>query len=64
MLQQIKPGPKYLWPRFVAAAILVGVFLAVLAVQREARRIKRIKASTAEQQMTNPALETPGQAKP
>jgi formylglycine-generating enzyme required for sulfatase activity len=46
MNEQNQLRPKYLWPRFVLAAVLLGVCLAVLAIRKEVTRIKRIKTSS------------------
>lgn len=35
--------PRYTWPWFVGAAVLLAVVIAVFAVQREAQRVKERK---------------------
>lgn len=32
--------PRYLWPWFLALAVLVGIIIAALAIRAEANRIK------------------------
>ncbi len=37
------PGakPHYLWPRYVAAAVVLGIVLAIFAIYKEAKRVKQ-----------------------
>jgi hypothetical protein len=55
MNEPIPPKPKYLWPRFVLAAFLLGVCLAVLAIRKEADRIQRMRGNGGAIQITNSA---------
>ncbi|MGC3959267.1 MAG: hypothetical protein QM813_15390 [Verrucomicrobiota bacterium] len=45
--------PRYTWPWFVGAAVLLAVAVAVLAVKREAQRVKERKEL--QQQFAPPA---------
>lgn len=36
----IEPRPRYTWPWFVGAAVLLGVVIAVFAVKREVDRVR------------------------
>ena len=38
--QSAETKPRYTWPWFVAAALLLGMVIAVFAVKREAQRVK------------------------
>ncbi len=45
--------PRYLWPWFIAAAVIVGIVIAVLSIRAEANRIKMqrsLQLPTTEQQ--------------
>jgi hypothetical protein len=33
--------PRYVWPWFIAAAVIVAVVIAVLAIRAEANRVKQ-----------------------
>lgn len=35
--------PTYRWPRYLLAAVILGIVLAILAVIKEARRIQKIE---------------------
>ena len=39
--------PKYLWPWFVLAAIVLGILLAILWLSREVERTRRLRDSNA-----------------
>ena len=49
--------PQYTWPRYLLAAVVVFVALAVLWMSREVTRIKRIQKDTEDQKRS---LVTPG----
>ena len=39
----VEPQRRYTWPWFLAAAVLLGVVIAVVAVKREADRVRMQK---------------------
>ena len=39
------PGPRYRWPRFVLAALLLGIALAVLWMSVAVRRTRELRES-------------------
>ena len=41
--QPSEAKPRYTWPWFVAAAVLLAVVIAALAVKREAQRVRERK---------------------
>lgn len=41
--QNPEPRPQYRWPWFVAAAVVLAIVLAVLWMNKEVQRIKRIR---------------------
>lgn len=41
--QSTQPRPRYLWPWYLAAAVLLGVVIAVFAIRAEANRVKQQK---------------------
>jgi len=40
-IQTSETKPHYIWPRYVVAAVLLGVVLAVFAIYKEANRVKQ-----------------------
>ena len=40
-IQASETKPHYIWPRYVVAAVLLGVVLAVFAIYKEANRVKQ-----------------------
>ncbi len=58
MTEPVRTSPrKYAWPKYVLAAFLLFVFLAVLWLLVEVARIKRIKALNAPAQTNAPAAQ-------
>lgn len=39
--QSAEIKPRYVWPWFIAAAVIVAVVIAVLAIRAEANRVKQ-----------------------
>jgi uncharacterized membrane-anchored protein YhcB (DUF1043 family) len=38
-----EPRPRYIWPWYIAAAMVLGVVIAVFAIRAEANRVKQQK---------------------
>jgi len=53
--EQSKTGskPRYRWPWFVAAAVLLGILLSVLWMAGEIQRARRIRDANSPPQQTN-----------
>jgi len=51
--------PKYTWPRYVLAAVILFVVLAILWMSQEVARIQRIKKDTLEHKRALVPPETP-----
>lgn len=39
--QSPETKPHYVWPRYLAAAVVLGIVIAVVAVYKEAMRVKK-----------------------
>lgn len=39
--QSPETKPHYIWPRYVAAAVVLAIVLAVFAIYKEAKRVKQ-----------------------
>lgn len=39
--QSPETKPHYIWPRYLAAAVVLGVVLAVFAIYKEAKRVQQ-----------------------
>ena len=52
--------PRYRWPWFVLAALLLGIFLAVLWMRQEIDRTRRIRDANTPELQTNRSLIEPG----
>ena len=37
--------PTYKWPRYLLAAVILGIVISVLAVMKEANRVRSLKGS-------------------
>jgi len=39
------PAPTYTWPKYLLAAVILGIVIAVLAVMKEANRVKNLRGT-------------------
>ena len=64
--QEPPPKPQYIWPRYLLAAVILGVVLAIIWVSAEARRLKRQHdfsyVPQAENSLSRPPEVTPSSA--